>query len=105
MPVIVELPQSANATTTVTKLYSRSGTNQTSTYNFTDNYDYGIATMGGYKAPTFTGTGWTNTHSDNSSSNVAYGWIKPNVQSGEQIKIACSDRYGIAVYGVKVTVS
>ena len=100
MPIFIKgggMPADPQATL----LRSRAGSNQTTSYTFDHDYDIAIVTVGGYGTISMTtGSGWTQTHSDNVSSNRAVGWVKYNVQHGESVAVKCNDRYGIAIYGI-----
>ena len=85
----------------MTLLHSASGQNKTVSYTFTHKYKTVVIAVGGYSGASITsGSGWAQTHSNNSSSNIATGWRKDNVQNGESVSVKCNDRYGIAIYGV-----
>lgn len=81
----------------------RAGSNQTTTHTFSHDYEMVTIDVGGYGTISMTtGSGWSQTHSDNTSSNRAIGWIKTGVHAGETVAIKCNDRYGIAIRGFNV---
>ena len=102
MAIVNMLPHPTQSTPIATLLRHRSGTNQSTTYQFTDDYTIVIIATGGYNASSITsGTGWVQQYNDNSSNNTAYGWRKDNVVSGESVTVKCNDRYGMCIWGIK----
>ena len=102
MSVVVKGSGAQEKTAKVTLLKDQAGSNATISYTTQRAWPIMIIAAGGYGNMTLnTGTGWTQTHNDTSSSNRAAGWKKSNVASGETVAIKCADRYGIAFYGIE----